>query len=131
MSPTPNQELGWRVWTAVAEADTETLREIWSEKIIWHSTGRNPRAGTYEGPDAILDYLAEVGESVDVLDASLDDVLSSENRIGLVFHLHSELGGRTLDVGISLLARVEDGKIAEVWMAPLDPLALERFWQDE
>ena len=125
-----NKELACCAWNAVAEADFDTLQEIWSEKIIWHATGRNPQAGSYEGPDAILDYLAKVGESVDVLDAYLDDVLSSENRIALVFHLHTERGNRTLDIGYSLLARLEDGLVAEVWTAPLDPLPLEQFWQD-
>ncbi len=130
MSPTHNQELGWRLWTAVAEADTDTLREIWSEKIIWHATGRNPWAGTYEGPDAVLDYLAHVGESVDVFDARLDDVLSSENRMCLVFHVHTERGHLLLDLDYSLLARMEDGKVAEVWTTPLNPRSLERFWHD-
>ena len=130
MSNAQNHELAWRAWSAVAEADVDSLREIWSEKIIWHATGQNPWAGNYEGADAVLDYLARVGESVDVLDARLDDVLSSESRVGLVFHVHTERGDRALDIEYSLLARLEDGKVAEIWTSPLDPLPLRRFWQD-
>lgn len=130
MSNGLNHELAWRAWTAVADADVDRLREIWSEKIVWHATGRNPWAGNYEGTDAVLDYLAEVGESVDVFDARLDDVLSSENRMCLVFHLHIERGSRTLDLDYSLLARLEDGKVAEIWTSPLNPRSLEQFWHD-
>ena len=129
-SKASNRELAWSAWHAVAEADVDSLREMWSEKIIWHATGRNPWAGRYEGQNAVLEYLARVGETVDVFDARLDDVLSSENRIGLVFHVHTERGERKLDLDYSLLARLEDGKVAEIWSSPLDPSALERFWQD-
>ena len=130
MSNGSNHELAWRAWSAVAEADVDFLREIWSEKIVWHATGRTPWAGTYEGPDAVLDYLAEVGESVDVFDARLDDVLSSDNRMCLVFHVHTERNNLTLDLDYSLLAKLEDGKVAEVWTSPLNPHSLERFWHD-
>ena len=125
-----NRELAWRSWSAIAESDVESLRETWTEKIIWHANGENPWAGTYEGADAVLDYLAKVGEAVDVFDAHLDDVLCSENRIAMVFHVHTERGHRTLDLAHSLLARLEDGKIAEVWTNPLDPGSQERFWND-
>ena len=125
-----NQELAWRAWSALAEADIDVLREVWSEKIIWHATGKNPWTGSYEGQDAVLGFLAQVGESVDEFDAHLDDVLSSENRIGMVFRVHTELGDRSIDVAYNLLARLEDGKVAEVWTTQLDPIALERFWQD-
>ena len=130
MSTEKNQELAWRAWRAVAMADIEVLHEIWSEKIIWHATGRNPWAGRYEGPDAVLGYLAQVGEAVDVFDTRLDDVLTSDNRICLVFHVHTERGNRSLDLDYFLLARLEDGRVAEVWTSPLDPAVLERFWHD-
>lgn len=130
MSKGHSHELAWRAWSAVADADIDSLRELWSEKIVWHATGRNPWAGIYEGPDAVLDYLAHVGESVDVFNARLDDVLSSENRMCLVFHVHTERSNRTLDLDYSLLARLENGKVAEVWTSPLDPSSLERFWLD-
>ena len=130
MSNGHNEKLAWRAWRAVAEADLETLEELGSEKIIWHATGRNPWAGNYEGPRAVLDYLAKVGEAVDIFDASLDDVLTSEDRVALVFHVHTERGNRRVDLGYSLLARMENGEVAEVWTTPLDPSALEQFWHD-
>jgi ketosteroid isomerase-like protein len=125
-----NENMAWRAWRAVSEADIDTLREIWSEKILWHATGKNPWAGSYEGPNAVLDYLARVGESVDIFDASLDDVLTSDDRIALVFHVHTERGNRRLDLSYSLLARLENGEVAEVWTTPLNPEALEQFWHD-
>ncbi len=130
MSEGHNRDIAWRAWRAVAEADADILCEILSEKIVWHATGKNPWSGNYEGHDAVLEYLAQVGEAVDVFDARLDDVLSSEDRINLVFHVHTERRDRKLDLDYSLLARLENGKVSEVWSMPLDPLSIERFWQD-
>ena len=59
-------------------ADVETLREVLDAKTMWHMPGRSPLAGTYVGIDAVLDFMARVGELSDDLRADLIDVYVSE-----------------------------------------------------
>ncbi len=80
------------------------------------------------GWEAVLDYLARVGESVERFDARLDDILVGAERIAYIFHVLLKRGDRVVDVDYLLLARLEKDKAVEIWTAPLDPAALEAFW---
>ena len=51
-------------------------------------------------------------------------------RVAIVFRAKLERGSRRIDVGYLLLARVANGRAAEVWTVPLDPAALVDFWMD-
>jgi len=96
---------------------------------VWHATARGtPWWGNHEGPDSVLDFLARIGESVDRFDARLDDVLVSDTHFALIMNIHAERAGRELEVDYFLMARVEAGLVVEVWTSPLDPVALQSFW---
>ena len=135
MSDQPNDQLSEltrlakRAWDAVSRADADTLCEILAPDVIWHATGATPWRGDHRGLESVLDYLARVGELTDVFDASLIDVLASEERVQVVFHVRVAQAGRTVEVDYSLLARVHEGRATAVWTSPLDPDALSRFWK--
>jgi ketosteroid isomerase-like protein len=128
MADRANAEMAERAWDAVSRADVETLSEILSPDVVWHATGNTPWRGEHCGLDGVLDYLARVGELTDVFDASLTDVLSSERRVLVVFHVKVEQSSRKVELDYLLLARIEAGRAAEVWTSPLDPESLARFW---
>ena len=133
MEQHPNAKLAAASWLAVSNSDVEALEKLWADDIVWHSTGRNPWAGTYVGREAVLDYLARVGEAVDTYDARLDDVLVSDDRLMLVCHMQLRHAGHEeqeeLEVDELLLARIENGKIAEVWLLALDPRVIKAYWE--
>ena len=121
--------LAQEAWQAVSKSDVAALEKIWSPDLVWHATGRGtPWAGHHAGQEAVLDYLARVGESVDRFDARLDDILLGESRIGYLFHVLAERDDRVLDMQYLLLARIENQIVVEVWTTPLDPASLEAFW---
>ena len=62
--------LARRLWSAIAEADVQTLSEVLAEKTVWRMYGRSPVAGTYEGVEAVVGFLARVGELSDDLEAA-------------------------------------------------------------
>lgn len=128
MSQHPNAALAHRAWDAVSRADAEALCDVLASDVVWHATGSTPWQGEHRGIDAVLDYLARVGELTDVFDASLIDVLSSEERVLIVFHVELHRDDRRVDVPYLLLARIGDGRAVEVWTCPLSPDALARFW---
>ncbi len=128
MSRHPNATLIRDAWRAVARGDTETLNQLCVEEIQWHATGRTPWIGDHQGLDAVLDHLGRVGESSDVFDAHLMDLLVSEGRAATVMHVSARRGDRRLEVEFVILYRITEGKISEVWTAPLDRRATDAFW---
>jgi len=124
----PNIALARRAWQALAEADTEALGEILAADVVWHATGNTPWRGENRGFDAVLDYLARVGEFADAFEARLDDILASRDRVLLVFHASVERDGQRLEVDYLCLAHIEEGRANEVWTLPLDPDSVAHFW---
>jgi ketosteroid isomerase-like protein len=129
MAQHPNANLVEKSWQAVAASDVETLLETWSPEIVWHVTGNNPWRGDHVGSGAILEYLAQVGESGESYDATLTDVMASDNRAALVFDVKTKRSGVTLETSYLLLARISEGRIAEVWTLALDPAGVDEFWK--
>jgi ketosteroid isomerase-like protein len=131
MEQHPNSKLAAASWLAVSNSDVDALEKLWADDIVWHSTGRNPWAGVYVGREAVLDYLAQVGESVETVDARLDDVLVSDDRLMLVCSMRLKHAGlEELVMDELLLARIENAKIAEVWLLALDPEAVATYWEN-
>lgn len=130
-SPThahPNALLIQQSWQAVAQADVETLRVLWDEDIVWHVTMANPWKGDHVGHDAVLEYLAQVGESGESYESTLESVLANDEYATALYHVSAKRGNRTLDTDQVLFARFEGRKIKEIWALPLDPERVERFW---
>ena len=128
MAEHPNAAIAMRAWDAVSRADVEAIGAIFAPDIVWHATGAAPWRGDHCGIDAVLDYLARVGEQNEVFDASVLDVLASDERALIVFRVNFEQEGRKLVLDYLLLASIRDGLTREVWTSPLDPAALAEFW---
>lgn len=126
----PNALLIRQSWQAVSNSDVDTLKELWAEDIVWHVTTNNPFRGDHVGHDAVLDYLAQVGESGDSYHSTLESVMANEEYAVLVIHISTKRGEKVLDTGQLLFARFEGRRIQEVWTLPLDPVAAERFWAE-
>jgi ketosteroid isomerase-like protein len=125
----PNIEIAERAWGAVANSDVDALARLWAPDIVWHVTSANPWSGDHVGPEAVLDYLASVGEAGEAYDANLEDVLVSDDRVLIVTRVTARRRGRSIDTQQCMLARIEDGRIAEVWTLALDPAAFAGFWE--
>jgi len=130
MSQHPNAALIRDALRAVARAEVETLKQLCADGIQWHATGRTPWGGDHQGIEAVLDYLGRVGEAADVFHADLTDLLVSDERAATVMQISARRGERRLEVQFLILYRIAEGKIAEMWSAPLDPHATDAFWAD-
>ena len=126
----PNLEIAQRAWEAVAASDVPSLESLWAPEIVWHVTGDNPWSGDHVGRDAVLDYLAGVGEAGEAYDTKVLDMLASDERVLIVCDVRARRAGRSVDTQQCMLARIQDEKIAEVWTMPLDPRAFVGFWRE-
>lgn len=125
----PNSLLVHQSLQAIRVGDTETLRALWAEDIVWRVVGASPWHGDIEGIEAIFEYLAQVGDLDSSFDTSVHDVMVSNERAAILCHIKSELDGRTLDAEYLLLCRIAHRRIQEVVSLPLQPDRVEEFWQ--
>ena len=128
MSEHPNAQLARAAWRAVSGGDVDALERILAPDVVWHATARAPWQGDHAGPEAGSNFLARIGELMQVFDARLDDVLVSADRVAMVFHVRVQVASRTIEIDYLLLARVKGGRAAEIWTLPLDPAALAAFF---
>jgi ketosteroid isomerase-like protein len=129
MDDHPNALLARRAWDASSRGDADELRATMHEDIVWRATARGtPWAGTHKGRDAVVEFLARVGEVSEGFKASLVDILVSEERVLFVFHMSLRRRGRVAEVDYLLLGSVHDGLFSEMWTTPLDPATIENFW---
>ena len=125
----PNAELATRAWEAVATSDVDALKELWAPDILWHVTSDNPWFGDHVGIDAVIDYLAAMGEAGEIFDSHVIDVLVSDDRVLLVTGVTARRFDKHVETSGCMLARIENAKIAEVWSLPLDPKVFTGFWE--
>jgi ketosteroid isomerase-like protein len=125
----PNARIARVAWEAVSTSDVKVLEEVAAEDLIWHASGRGSRSGVYRGRDAVIDYLAAIGDAAEQFDSSLEDILVSDDLVAVLFRVSGRRRGRELRTGFILIFRVEDSRIAEVWAVPRDQHAVDEFWK--
>jgi ketosteroid isomerase-like protein len=124
----PHAKLARTAWQAAADGDVDTLARVCAPDLVWHASGRGPRAGVYRGQEAVFGYLASIGEAAERFDSELEDLLVGEDKVAVLFRIRGRRGARELDTGFVLIFRIADGRIAEVWAVPRDPYAIDEFW---
>ncbi len=129
MGAQENAELIRRGYEAFNSGDMTALAELIDEGVRWHSPGRSPVAGDYEGRDATFAYFGRLAqETGGTFRAQLRDVVAGEELVIGLHHNHAERDGRTLDVDISLVFRLRNGKVVEAWEYYDDLYSWDEFW---
>jgi len=124
----PHRLLARSLWSAIAEGDGEAVREMLAEDVLWRVHGQHPLSGEYHGPDAVLDYLARLGERVDDLNSTLERIFVNEDGAMLVHHTVGARGAKRLAVDVILMLIVRDGRVILADSVPTDQAASDRFW---
>jgi uncharacterized protein len=126
----PNAAVVRRLYAAFAARDFPTLRGLFAEDAVWHIPGRSPIAGDYQGPASIIqDFLQRVvSESGGTLQATPIDLLANDHHVVGLQHSTGQRQGKTLDITVCQVFRVQDGRIAEVTTHYSDLYALDAFW---
>jgi uncharacterized protein len=126
----PHALLARRAWQAVSRGDREELAALVASDVVWHATAPHPWFGDHPGLEGAFDFLAQLGAAVEVFDATLLDVLASDERALVLFHVSAQRGGARLETDYVMIARVSGGRIVEIWTAALNARAVEAFWSD-
>jgi ketosteroid isomerase-like protein len=112
------------------EGDPRGVRALLSEHITWHIPGTSPIAGSHHGRDEVIDYMLARRRLADgTLRMQRLDVLSGDgDTVAVLTDGEAEIGGverRWSTVG---LYRLEDRRVAECWLLPLDQAEFDDIW---
>ena len=130
MRPHRNQVLSQRLWDAIATADDAELRALIATKAVWRMYGRSPLAGSHIGIDAILHFMASVGERADELESSLIEIFASDSGAVIHYSVRASRGVRSLEIEHLFMIKIRGGEIVEGVFAPLDQHRYDEFWLD-
>jgi len=124
-----NEELVRRGYEAFSKGDTDTLRKVFADDIVFHQPGHSPLAGDYHGIDQVLGYFAKIAErSGGTFRVVLHDVLADDEHAVGLHTAEAEREGRRLHSTVALVLHVRNDKITEAWAHGYDLYADDAFW---
>jgi ketosteroid isomerase-like protein len=126
----PDAAVVRRGYEAFNTADIETLTELMDENASWHTPGRSPIAGDYQGRDAVFGQFGRYGGQTEgSFRAALQHVLAADDgRVVGVHRNTAERDGRRLDVGCCIVFEVRDGRMISGREHFFDLYAWDEFW---
>jgi len=115
---------------AFNENDLDTVKEIFSEDIVYRIAGRSPIAGEYRGLDEFGEALRRVKElSGGTIAFEPEVVLADDKSLVVYGRATAEREGKRLDIDHAYLYRFGDhGKVIEGRTIPVDLYAFDEFW---
>lgn len=120
--------LARRLWEAGARGDPEPFYALYAPGAVLRVHGHGIVSGEHKGVDAILDFLARCGESVDELCSDLLEVYASDGGAVMRYRTLGERGGRHLDLEYLYVLRIQDQRIVEADLVPTDRQRSDEFW---
>jgi uncharacterized protein len=125
----PNEELYRRGLEAFQRGDVDSLKDHFTDDVVWHVAGRSPVAGDYKGMGEVLGLFGKQAEATGgTLKLELHDVFANdEHAVGLL-RITAERGGKNLDDRGVHVCHLRDGKIAESWYHVMDQYTVDEFW---
>jgi ketosteroid isomerase-like protein len=125
----PNLEVARALWDAVSEGDAEAVQQLLAEDVVWTSVGHNPLSGVRNGPEQVLDYLAEVGESADELCSSLGQVFVNDEGALVTYRVSASRGSKQLvEMQYFLKLGIRAGRVESATMIAADQYRNDEFW---
>ena len=130
MSEHPNVAVINRMTEAALAGDRQVLAECFSEDVAFHVRGTLPRVGDHRGVEG---FLGVIGTIVDLTagDVKLEQLFAIANDEWAAEWERTLFGrnGQTLDSRNAFIYRLEDGRIAEMWMIGAGPMGSESFFE--
>jgi ketosteroid isomerase-like protein len=125
----PNLETFRAIYQAFTTGDMDSLATFFDENIVWHTPGRHPLAGTYDGRAATFASFAEELElSGGTYSVDARDVLANDVHIVAFLHATADRGGRRLDQNYAIVFAMCEGKVSAAWEVWEDQPAVDEFW---
>lgn len=126
--PHPNADIVRKGFQAFADGDMATLDQLMADDARWHSVGRTPLSGDFEGKEAIFGSFARVVQETDSIQQDIHAILADDEHVVALVNGTVARGGKTYVGQQVFVFHVVDGKATEVWVTQQDPYAADAFW---
>jgi hypothetical protein len=125
-----NAETVRRGYEAFNSGDMKTLTGIFHESASWHTPGRSPLAGDYQGREATFGQFGRyAGGTGGTFKATLQQLFKGDDgRVVGVHHNSATRNGKRLDVGCCIVFEFRDGRIVDGREHFFDVYAWDAFW---
>ena len=110
--------------------DVSGVRAVLSSDIAWHVPGTSPIAGTYRGPDQVVSYMLArraLANGTFVMHR-LDVLTGTGPTVAVLTDGTATIDGAERRWSTVGLYRVDDGRVAECWLLPLDQAEFDNIW---
>ena len=112
-----------------AGGSIEAVLELLDPDIVWHVPGSSPIAGDHRGRDGVARYFERRRARVSAtMRMHPGEVMADEDAVAQFVRGSAEVDGEAVEWHTVGAYRIEAGRIAEVWLVPLDLAAFERVW---
>jgi ketosteroid isomerase-like protein len=120
-----------RGYEAFSKFDLDTIRDLWSPDITWHSYGNSPFVGEYHGPDEIFAMFSRIPEETDKFQTDVHAILADDEHGVVMVDQVMRRGDRVYSGrAIHVFHFDRDGKVTEAFIQPLDEGSLPEDFFD-
>ena len=123
-----NRALVKRMTEAFLRGDIATVKEYWSEDIVWYFPGRSMVAGVFHGKEAVVEHLSDASRLGARLELTPRAFFGDEQYGAVLYELNTTRNGKTLVETRVMLCTIVNDKVVEVRIYPQDQYALDEFW---
>ena len=112
-----------------AGGDVEPVAELLAPDVVWHVPGTSPIAGDHRGRDAVIAYFRKrraLADETFVMHPK--GALEDGDAVVQLVDGEATIAGERRTWSTAGVYRIADGKVAEVWLVPLDLEQFERAW---
>lgn len=123
------EELHRRQAEMYAGGSTDRVAELLTDDVVWHVPGASPIAGDHRGRHGVIEYFRtrrRIAESSMRLHPG--EMLTEEDLVVQRVDGTAVLSGESVDWRTVGVYRFEEGRIAEVWLVPIELLKFDRVW---
>ena len=113
---------------AFAQGDLDTLQQLFTDDIVWHSGGDNILTGEYKGQDVLGLFGRIFEETGGSLKQEIHDIATSDEHAVALVNATASRNGKTLDIGQILVFHFDGDQVSEVYVFPTDQKQADDFW---
>jgi hypothetical protein len=123
----PNVDLMRKTDEAMLAGDMEAFFGSYADDVVVHIPGTSTLAGEYKGVDQLQGLFQRFMESVGDYSFENHAYLADDEHGVILQKGTAQRDGKTLSLDEVFVFHFRDGKISEMWYAPLDQAALDAW----
>jgi ketosteroid isomerase-like protein len=125
----PNVDLLNRGYDAFEKGDLDTLRQLFTEDIVFHAPGKSRVSGDYRGQDEVFGFFGKLVElSGGTFKIERHAVIADDTHGVVLSTGTAQRDGKTLSVRTVDTFHLSDGKVSEIWTFTDDQYAEDEFF---